>query len=224
MHLQLLRPDRGKSVIILAPPASIPRGRTAALLDGSVRFLKSLGVWDPERFEAAPLRGIRLIDDTASIIRAPEVTFRASEIDLETFGYNIPNSLIVETLARVAKMTPDIEIVPEAATDISFQDDQASIGTEGGKRIAADLVVAADGARSLVRKAAAIGERSWEYPQSALITTLSVEQDHSGISTEFHTRTGPFTACSAWAEQDEPCVDARSGTGRGTVKHARGGV
>lgn len=183
----------GKTVTILAPPVSVPPGRTAALLDGSVRFLRSLNVWDPARFESAPLRSIRLIDDTGSIIRAPEVTFHASEIGLKAFGYNIPNSVIVSTLASIAQELPDIEIIPEAASAVSFQDHFTRVVTVGGREISAGLIVAADGARSLVREASGIAARSWEYPQSALITTLKVEQQHSDRSTEFHTRAGPFT-------------------------------
>ena len=183
----------GKTVTIMAPPVSLPPGRTAALLDGSVRFLKTLGAWQSDAFESAPLRGIRLIDDTGSIFRAPETTFHASEIGLKAFGYNIPNSAIVDALASVAQGIETIDLVREPATEITFRDRDVLAVTAGGTEICAELVVAADGARSTVRKASGIGERSWEYPQSALITTLTVERSHSGISTEFHTNSGPFT-------------------------------
>ena len=183
----------GKTVTMLAPPASLPPGRTAALLDGSVRFLKSLDVWNAERFEQAPLRGIRLIDDTGSLFRAPEITFHASEIGLNAFGYNVRNSAIVSELLETAKTISEIEIIEEAASAISFDDKAVKVLTIGGRELMADLVVAADGARSIVRAASNIGERTWEYPQSALITTLKVERQHAGISTEFHTATGPFT-------------------------------
>ena len=183
----------GKTITMLAPPVDLPPGRTAALLDGSVRFLKSLNVWNAERFEQAPLRGIRLIDDTGSIFRAPEITFHASEIGLNAFGYNVPNSAIVSELHETAKTIPEIEIIEEAASAISFDEKAVKVLTVSGRKLMADLVVAADGARSMVRAASNIGERTWEYPQSALITTLKVERQHSGISTEFHTATGPFT-------------------------------
>lgn len=183
----------GKSVTLLAPPVSSPPGRTVALLDGSVRFLRSLDAWDPLQFEAAPLRGIRLIDDTQSLIRAPEVTFHAPEIGLKAFGYNVAYNDIVRALARVATGIPEIEVITETASVVSFQEDDVRMTTAGGANISAELVVAADGARSLVRKSADISVQDWQYHQSALITTLTVERPHCGISTEFHNRAGPFT-------------------------------
>ena len=42
------------------------RGRTVALLNQSVAFLKSLGLWADLELQAAPLRSLRLIDDTGS--------------------------------------------------------------------------------------------------------------------------------------------------------------
>ena len=64
-------------------------GRTVALLDGSVHFLKALGLWDGIASKATPLTKMRIIDDTGSLFRTPQVTFNSSEIGLDAFGYNI---------------------------------------------------------------------------------------------------------------------------------------
>jgi 2-octaprenyl-6-methoxyphenol hydroxylase len=54
---------------------------------------------------AAPLRKIRLIDDTARLLRAPEVLFDAAEIGLEAFGHNIENRHLLAALeARAAEL------------------------------------------------------------------------------------------------------------------------
>src|SRR5262249_42325931 len=65
--------------------------RTTALLTGSVTALETLGVWERCRSEAAALRVMRIVDDTARLIRAPEVSFSADEIGCEAFGHNIEN-------------------------------------------------------------------------------------------------------------------------------------
>ena len=49
--------------------------RTTALLAGSVTALDTLGVWERCREHAAPLRIMRIVDDTARLLRAPEVRF-----------------------------------------------------------------------------------------------------------------------------------------------------
>ena len=60
--------------------------RTTALLAGSVRALETLAVWERCREQAAPLRVMRIVDATARLIRAPEVSFAASEIGVVAFG------------------------------------------------------------------------------------------------------------------------------------------
>src|SRR4051795_10498939 len=67
-------------LIAKAPPAD---NRTTALLSGSVAALDALGVWALCAAQAAPLTAIRIIDDTARLLRAPEVKFEAAEIGLE---------------------------------------------------------------------------------------------------------------------------------------------
>jgi 2-octaprenyl-6-methoxyphenol hydroxylase len=183
----------GRQVIILAPETAIPPARTAALLEGSVRFLREHDAWEPERLDGAPLRSMRLIDDTGNLIRAPEVTFHASEIGLEAFGYNVPNARLVASLRVLADGYENIEIIEEKSSGIALKGGRANVETESGTEISCTLIVAADGARSPARQAAGIEVRNWSYPQSALIGTVEVEFSHGGTSTEFHTRAGPFT-------------------------------
>ncbi len=183
----------GLNIAILAPPAKIPAARTAALLDGSIRFLQGIDAWVPEDLDGAALRAMRLIDDTGSLIRAPEVTFHASEMGLKAFGHNVPNSRLVASLRAIAAGVEKIGIIEERAADIKLDDETARVFTETGVELSTRLVIAADGAKSLARTIAGIDVQNWSYPQSALITTLSVEYPHGGVSTEFHTRSGPFT-------------------------------
>ena len=54
-------------------------------------------------------------------------------------------------------------------------------------------MVGADGRKSLCRAAAGIETERRDYPQAALTLNLGHARPHNGISTEFHTETGPFT-------------------------------
>ena len=71
------------TALVGLPPAKADT-RTTALLAGSVAALGTLGVWRTCVDKAAPLRTMRIIDDTGRLWRAPEVNFRADEIGLET--------------------------------------------------------------------------------------------------------------------------------------------
>ena len=183
----------GFSTCLVGRPEMRPDGRTVALLHGSVRLLEALGAWPGLRERAAPLVTMRIIDDSGSLFRPPPVAFQASEIDLEAFGWNIENTVLVGGLIEAARAEPRLQLASEDAGKTTFGEDVATIALSGGSTVATRLVVAADGRNSRLRETAGIAARSWSYPQSALATHLSHERDHRDASTEFHTRSGPFT-------------------------------
>ena len=178
------------ALISKAPPAD---NRTTALLSGSVAALEALGVWSGCAVEAAPLTAIRIIDATARLLRAPEVMFEAAEIGLDAFGYNIENRHLVGVLDKRAEELGALRRIRAAMTAIEPNRDTATIRLDDGGSLQAKLVVGADGRKSLCRDAVGIQMRRHEYPQAALTLNLAHARPHSGISTEFHTETGPFT-------------------------------
>lgn len=183
----------GFRTALVGTPEARRDGRTIGLLNGSVRFLEKLGVWPSVEAKAAPLATMCLIDDTGSLFRPPPVAFRASEIGLDAFGWNIENTDLVEALAVSVREESRITLFPSSAIGLEAKDGRAVIALKDGARVAAALAVAADGRNSALRQAAGIAARSWTYPQSALTTILSHDREHAETSTEFHTRRGPFT-------------------------------
>ena len=77
--------------------------------------------------------------------------------------------------------------------DLMFGPDRVTLTLAGGRRIAARLVIAADGRNSICRQAAGIAARTWTYRQSAIATRFVHSRPHDGISTEFHRHAGPLT-------------------------------
>ena len=180
----------GVETVLVAPPVEADH-RTTALLTGSITALATLGAWQACLPNAAPLSKIRIIDDTTRLIRAPEVTFAASEIGLDAFGYNIENRhLMVALNARAAAL--NLPHIASTALKIESDRDGATVThTKGEMRVR--LVIGADGQRSLCRAAAGIGARRQTYPQTAITLNLAHARPHGDTSTEFHTETGPFT-------------------------------
>ena len=183
----------GFSVALVGAPETRRDGRTVALLDGSVRLMKALGVWPALEPEAAPLETMRLIDDTGSLFRPPPVAFRADEIGLEAFGWNVENATLVAHLAEALGRHPAVLSLPAHASDWSNAGEHATLSLADGTQLDAKLVVAADGRNSRLREAAGLRTRTWSYPQSAVTAILAHDRDHRDASTEFHTRRGPFT-------------------------------
>ncbi|MDQ0315928.1 UbiH/UbiF family hydroxylase [Amorphus orientalis] len=186
----LLLRSQGFDVTLVGPrPAGDPR--TTALLTGSVNVLAAAGAWSRAEDHAAPMRTMRIVDATDRLVRSPEAAFQAGEIGLEAFGFNIENDALNRALIETAEAAdlPWIEAPVESAETAGGR----IVMSAGGKRVSALLAVAADGARSFMREAVGIGTRSWTYPQQALVTIFGHTLSHNDTSTEFHTRSGPFT-------------------------------
>jgi 2-octaprenyl-6-methoxyphenol hydroxylase len=180
----------------LLAPTGPPRGaraRTTALLGASVRLLDEIGAWRAASEAAAPLRAMRLVDDTGRLFRAPTVVFRSEEIGEAAFGQNIPNDVLHGALAAVARATEGLAWIDDLAVAVDLDGDAARVSTRGGDVLAAPLLAAADGRESIARVRAGIETMRWRYDQVAVTLNLVHTAPHGGVSTEFHTRSGPFT-------------------------------
>jgi 2-octaprenyl-6-methoxyphenol hydroxylase len=168
-------------------------GRTAALLQGSLEFLYSLGLQAAIEAASWPLATMRIIDAKGALVRAPTAQFRASELGLSDFGRNVSNAGLVDILNKHALNTPNLDVIDTYATKTDLLDDAAHIYTSAGDVIEAAVIIAADGRNSPTREAAGIATRRWSHQQSALTFHMRHAKDHEDISTEFHTNEGPFT-------------------------------
>jgi 2-octaprenyl-6-methoxyphenol hydroxylase len=177
-------------------PAPSPDGtletRTAALLTSSVDLLKTLGVWERLANEAAPLKAIRIVDASQSPLRAPDITFEASEVGLDAFGYNIANTALVAALyARAQEALPSV--IEANVTGIVCDDAKALLSLSVGAPVAARLVAGADGRRSICRTSAGIGVVERNYDQSALAASFRHTLPHRNASIELHREHGSVT-------------------------------
>ncbi len=78
--------------------------RTAALLAGSIDMLKAIGVWTGARAACRAAQGHPHHRRLATACSGrPRSIFEARELGLEAFGYNIPNTVLVETLYARAR-------------------------------------------------------------------------------------------------------------------------
>lgn len=166
--------------------------RTAALLTSSVDLLKALKVWEGLTPHAAPLEAIRIIDASQSLFRAPDIEFRASELGLPAFGYNIANTVLVDTLyARSQAILP--AVVSASVTGIALEDDKAILSVGEGEPILARLVAAADGRHSICRTSAGIGVTERRYDQAAIAASFTHTLPHGNVSNELHKENGSVT-------------------------------
>ena len=181
----------GARTALIARRAPYGDNRTTALLGGSVGFLRQVEVWPRCEDHAAPLRTMRLVDDTGRLIRAPEVRFSSSEIGLDAFGYNIENRVLVAALEARAAELVNLARLDDDAEAVTPADADVAICSRQGHHFSARLVVGADGRHSLCREAAGIGIGRRDLNQAALTFNVAHSRPHRDISTEFHTAHGP---------------------------------
>lgn len=182
----------GFSVVCAGHSPTEPNGRTVALFEGSLRYLRELDLWQPFAATSQPIRAITLIDDTGARLPALPLTLEAAEIGLEALGCNVENHRLVAGLLEAAEMQPDLSLSHDILADIAFASDHVT-ARSGGTRYRARLLVAADGRRSPARHAARIGARLWTYRQVATTAFVGHRKPHGAASVEFHTRGGPCT-------------------------------
>lgn len=182
----------GIETVLVAPPPPADV-RTTALLASSVNALDALGVWARCRNDAAPLRHLRLVDDTGRLLRAPEVKFSAEEIGLEAFGYNIANRHLLAALDAQAQTLAALRREAQPATAVAIGEAGVTVTLASGEKLTARLAVGADGRNSLCRQAAGIDTARHNGAQTALALSFAHSRPHDDTSTEFHTAAGPFT-------------------------------
>ncbi len=177
----------------VAPQASTQPSfddRTTALGNGTRRIFESLGLWDDIAPQAAPIRRIHVSDAG----RFGFARLAAEEQGIEAFGYVVTNRAIGAALRRrLAGLAGLDQRMPVRVTTVQPVGESLELGLDpGAQRLRARLVVAADGANSLVRAAAGLEAGVEDYHQVAIVAHLRAAQPGDGTAFERFTPHGPI--------------------------------
>jgi len=166
--------------------------RTTALGNGSRQVFEALGLWDRLLPDAAPIRRIHVSD-------AGHFGFArldAAQFGQAAIGYVVPNRVIGRELWGALRRAARIDVrMPARVTRVQPAADAALVeftDDRGAQRVSARLVVAADGAQSLVRAAAGIEATRDDYDQTAIIASLRTDRADDGTAYERFTPAGPM--------------------------------
>ncbi|SLN34914.1 2-octaprenylphenol hydroxylase [Pseudoruegeria aquimaris] len=192
----------GFSVICVDPQPPVTEAdapgtdlRTTAFLQPSRAFLEDAGLWERLAPHAAPLQVMRIVD-AGGKVPEPRVVkdFDASDISDAPFGWNLPNWLLRrEMVARLGEL-PNVTFRPGVSTvGVLTRSSAAHVRLSDGTRVAARLLIAADGRHSPTREALGIPVRTLRYGQKALAFSVTHPIPHGNVSTEIHRSGGPFT-------------------------------
>jgi len=165
--------------------------RVTAVSWGSRRIFESMGLWSGIAPEATPIRHIHISDRG----RLGATRMHAEEARVEALGYVVPNRVLGRVLGERLQSAGNVTLFAPAKLQ-SFtpaaETVSAVIEAGGPQALSARLLVAADGARSEVRRQLGVGERIWDYRQTAVICNLSVERPQTDTAYERFTDSGPL--------------------------------
>jgi 2-octaprenylphenol hydroxylase len=167
--------------------------RVSAIATGSAELFDAVGAW--QRVAAtriSPYDGMRVWDENDTPESGATLTFDAAEFGVPHLGYIVENVLLQAALLQQLDDAPVTLRHEQPIRAVRRKARQFAVELAGGESLQADLVVAADGARSFVRSAVGIETSEWPYEQTAFVTHLQPEKPHLATARQRFLRDGPL--------------------------------
>ena len=159
--------------------------RSLALAPASERILKMLDIWPLLEKDAESIETIHISE------RRTFGSARLRHQEQTALGYVLEIQHINRALHQL--ISPKQMIAPGVLTQLNATEGTATIQTpEGDIKIQADLIVAADGTHSTVRKLCDLPIKTKSYGQHAIAANIQLARDHHHQAYERFTATGPL--------------------------------
>ncbi|MFW5425956.1 MAG: UbiH/UbiF/VisC/COQ6 family ubiquinone biosynthesis hydroxylase, partial [Methylophagaceae bacterium] len=159
--------------------------RVSALTRASEILFKNLGIWQ----HLIPSRISQFTDMEVWETQSSTLHFDSADIGEPLLGYIVENRHIQQAcLARCKQLHNITLLCPAKPKAFSEQ----GLVLEDGQILTAELVVGADGARSLLREWADIDTHGWDYQQTAVVCTVTTKQSHQNTAWQRFLSEGPL--------------------------------
>ncbi len=169
-------------------------GRSVALTAAAKQMLEALGIWPGISADAQPVMAMDITDSKLDFpIRSVLLNFDALQGGDEPTAFIVENAILRRALYEAAESLSDITLIaPETVAGIDLREASAAITLGSGKTLFANLLVAADGQRSALRKMAGFKIVEWTSDQAAITGTIAHEKPHGGRAVQHFLPSGPF--------------------------------
>jgi 2-octaprenyl-3-methyl-6-methoxy-1,4-benzoquinol hydroxylase/2-octaprenylphenol hydroxylase len=164
--------------------------RVVALAPDTRELLDGLGVWTTiAAARVGPYRRMRVWDAGAP----GELAFDAAEQGEAALGWIVENRLVQDALWRAIAADSRIRLVcPGDVAEVENASDAAVVTLADGTRLRANVLVAADGAESPLRKQLGIGCVERDYAQRAVVAHVATERAHEDTAWQRFLPGGPL--------------------------------
>ena len=154
--------------------------RVTALNNSSLDFLKSLNL-DISRY--CPFRRVETWEEGIS-----PLVFDSTAVQQPHLGWIVENERINQPLRE--RLEESTQITTYSNQVQGFNATNNLITLDDGKEISADLVIAADGRESFIRKSLPIGNYSIKHPQMAVVVHVTTEYQQQEVTWQRFTPEG----------------------------------
>lgn len=153
--------------------------RVVAIAPSSVDFLNRTGAWNAiASSRASPYRMMRVWDSIAP----GELTFDAADRGEASLGYIVENRLIQSVLWQELQRARIALRVPAKVEATESNADRRALTLDDGTTLNARIVVAADGAESMLRDLLRIDTNTRDYGQRAIVAHVKTERAHESTA------------------------------------------
>ncbi|MEX0269243.1 FAD-dependent hydroxylase [Leptolyngbyaceae cyanobacterium UHCC 1019] len=172
--------------------SAVSRGQAYHINLMSSRIFEGIGVWEQMQSQVNPIQQIRLSDaDYPGIVQ-----FLPQDLNATVLGHVADHAVVLEALRDFLRHCATVTyLCPVEVVQIDYQADRVElelVEKSESKHISAQLLVAADGARSPIRQQAGIRADGWQYWQSCVVAFIQPEKPHQNIAYERFWESGPF--------------------------------
>ena len=169
-------------------------GRCVALTVAAKQMLDALGIWAGISGDAQPVTAMDITDSKLDFpIRSVLLNFDAAQSGDEPSAFIVENARLRQALYETADGLADVTLIaPETVAGLELGEANAAITLGGGGKLTANLVVAADGQRSALRKMAGFKIVEWTSDQAAITGTIAHTEPHRGRAVQLFLPAGPF--------------------------------
>lgn len=184
--------------LVEARPPAAPPGedfdlRVSAISRASERVLRAVGAWqEVSATRAAPYEEMVVWDAASRVGSNAMLRFAANATGEANLGYIVENRRIQWALYGTAAMRQRVSVQRAELSALELADGSARLTLSDGRRIAAGLVIGADGAGSRSRELAQIAIDQRSYAQSAFVTHIRTAQPHRSTAYQRFLPRGPI--------------------------------
>lgn len=173
--------------------------RVVALTRNSERFFRDLGVWEGVALRTCTYKNMVVWDGDGTA----EIEFNSTDYHQDNLGYIVENSQVVRGLLAGIESQLNVSVQHgeylESIKRYKCGDSESATANcahelilKSGRRIRANLVVAADGANSKVRELLDFPTCEWDYGHTAIVTTVRAKKPHQFTAWQRFTKSGPL--------------------------------